>query len=278
MALLVDSCVYNLRTIQPYFTFSSGGTYEIKVVEYSPISHFYTFEAEKSEGQVIAVPDASIDILFMCDERQAAVRLCGTPSTARLVEIQSGKRYFGVRFHLGKIPQFIKYDSRMLVDGEFPLQDIIEDGDILLERVVKAENFEERIECFYQHFCRILTPKASPVAWQMHQLITINRGTLSIKDISKHTGYSTRYVNKLFTDNFGLSPKAYSLILRFQHVLQQMLLVEQKNLTDLASDKGYSDQSHFFREFKKFAALAPSKFMQKATTNNYGANFIKSRS
>lgn len=275
MALLVDNCVSNLRTIQPYFTFSSGGTYHVKVVENSPISHFYTFQAQRSDGKVIAVPDASIDILFLCDGEDSAVRLCGTPSTAKLVEIQSGKRYFGVRFHPGKIPQFIQQDSRLLVDGEFPLQEILKDGDDLLEKIVTALSFEARIHHFYYHFCQQIAVKRSPVAWQMHQLITVNSGALSIREVGQYTGYSTRYANKIFTDNFGLSPKSYSLILRFQHVLQQMLQKHKVSLTDLASDQGYADQSHFVREFKKFTALAPSKFMQKASSNNYSAHLIK---
>lgn len=273
MAFLIDKKASSLRTIQPYFTFSSGGTYHVQVVQDSPISHFYTFQAEQSDGMAIAVPDASIDILFLCDGENSAVRLCGSTTSAKLVEIKANKRYFGVRFHPGKIPSFIDMESRLLIDGEFPLQEILKNGDELLEKIAKADHFNDRMSHFYHHFLGDIDSRIPQISLQIHQLITENIGALRITDISDYMGYSTRYINRVFTDSFGLSPKSYSLILRFQHVLQQMLREEDISLTDLASDQGYADQSHFFREFKKFTALAPSRFMQKASANQYQNHF-----
>lgn len=274
MAFLMHQDGRSLRTIQPYFTFSSGGSYHVKVVQNSPISHFYTFQADLSDGSVIAVPDASIDILFLCDEDQSAVRLCGSTTAAKLVEIKAGKRYFGVRFHPGKIPRFIESDFKALIDGEIPLQDLITDGDELLEKVANSGNFEDRIHLFMHHFLEEINPNTPEFGEKIHQLITKNAGALRINDISEYIGFSTRYINRVFTESFGLSPKTYSLILRFQHILQQMLLDDAMSLTDLASDQGYADQSHFFREFKKFTTLAPSKFMQKASLNQYQGYFV----
>lgn len=274
MAFLIDKNVSYLRTIQPYFTFSSGGSYHVQVVQNSSVSHFYTFQADLSDGLVIAIPDASIDILFLCDDENSAVRLCGTTTSAKFVEIQAGKRYFGVRFHPGSIPRFINVDFKSLIDAEFPLKEILTDGDDLLEKIVTSSSFDDRITHFYHHFLDDINVETSEIATEMHRLITKYGGALRINDVSDYVGYSTRYVNRVFTESFGLSPKTYSLILRFQHILQQMLRDEAVSLTDLASDQGYADQSHFFREFKKFTALAPSKFMQKAILNQYQRHFL----
>lgn len=80
-----------------------------------------------------------------------------------------------------------------------------------------------------------------------------------IEQVAARYGISSRYLQKIFLEYTGLTPKLYSKINRFQNSL---LLVAEKDqsFTSIAYDCGYFDQSHFIRDFKSFTGLTPSAF------------------
>jgi len=81
----------------------------------------------------------------------------------------------------------------------------------------------------------------------------------NIKNVASRYGITSRYLQKLFSNHTGLTPKLYSKINRFQNSLR---LVAKKNtsLTTIAYECGYFDQSHFIREFKAFTGVLPSTY------------------
>ncbi|WP_338119784.1 helix-turn-helix transcriptional regulator [Paraflavitalea pollutisoli] len=81
----------------------------------------------------------------------------------------------------------------------------------------------------------------------------------NLDNVAARYGITARYLQKLFLQYTGLTPKLYSKINRFQHSLR--LVNEQRfSLTSIAYDCGYFDQSHFIREFKSFTGYAPSLY------------------
>jgi AraC-like DNA-binding protein len=81
----------------------------------------------------------------------------------------------------------------------------------------------------------------------------------NISNVASRYGISSRYLQKLFLQYTGLTPKLYNKIHRFQRSLR---LVSQNDLslTSIAYDCGYFDQSHFIREFKSFTGYTPSGY------------------
>jgi AraC-like DNA-binding protein len=81
----------------------------------------------------------------------------------------------------------------------------------------------------------------------------------NIENVATRYGITSRYLQKLFLQYTGLTPKLYSKINRFQNSLT---LVTKKDisLTAVAYTCGYFDQSHFIREFKSFTGLTPSSY------------------
>jgi AraC-like DNA-binding protein len=81
----------------------------------------------------------------------------------------------------------------------------------------------------------------------------------TMETIATRYGISARYMQQLFLQYTGLTPKLYSQINRFQHSLK---LVTSRNtsLTDIAYECGYADQSHFIKEFKAFTGTTPSGY------------------
>jgi AraC-like DNA-binding protein len=81
----------------------------------------------------------------------------------------------------------------------------------------------------------------------------------TMETIASRYGISARYMQQLFLQYTGLTPKLYSQINRYQHSLR---LVTNRNtsLTDIAYECGYADQSHFIKEFKAFTGTTPSGY------------------
>ena len=81
----------------------------------------------------------------------------------------------------------------------------------------------------------------------------------NIDNVASRYGITSRYLQKLFLQYTGLTPKLFSKINRFQNSL---LLVAKQNesLTSIAYECGYFDQSHFIREFKSFTGSTPSGY------------------
>jgi AraC-like DNA-binding protein len=81
----------------------------------------------------------------------------------------------------------------------------------------------------------------------------------NIENVASRYGITSRYLQKIFLQYTGLTPKLFSKINRFQNSLQ-LLIKNESSLTAIAYDCGYFDQSHFIREFKSFTGYTPSGY------------------
>jgi AraC-like DNA-binding protein len=85
----------------------------------------------------------------------------------------------------------------------------------------------------------------------------------SVQDAVAQSGYSHRQFIRVFSQAVGLPPKLYCRVQRFQHALgliQRVGVLLPLSLPEVALDAGYSDQSHFNREFREFSGLTPEQY------------------
>lgn len=80
----------------------------------------------------------------------------------------------------------------------------------------------------------------------------------SLADISC---LSKRQFERIFLETVGMNPKEYSRIVRFQKAIWMMQNGEQ-NYAGIAAGCGFSDQSHFIREFKNMSGYTPHTIRQ----------------
>ncbi len=82
--------------------------------------------------------------------------------------------------------------------------------------------------------------------------------TILITEIAKRVGKHPFHVGLFFKRYYGVDIKTYQQYLRIQYSLATA--VEQnKSLTEIAYQNGFSDQSHFCRTFKKITQFTPKK-------------------
>lgn len=82
---------------------------------------------------------------------------------------------------------------------------------------------------------------------------------LTMETMATRYGITARYMQQLFLQYTGLTPKLYSQINRFQKSLQ-LVTAGDESLTSIAYECGYADQSHFIKEFKSFTGYTPSGY------------------
>jgi len=76
-------------------------------------------------------------------------------------------------------------------------------------------------------------------------------------------GVSRRHFIAEFRRHVGLTPKTFCRIRRFQDVLVAIQAKRPVGWADLACSCGYYDQSHFIRDFIRFAGMNPSSYLDR---------------
>jgi len=89
--------------------------------------------------------------------------------------------------------------------------------------------------------------------------IEASLGAMSMKQVSSEVGYSIRSVDRTFRHCFGVSPKFYARVIRFQRVMK-MLSGDRADLAEITFACGYYDQSHFTHEFMGFTGQPPTQY------------------
>ena len=148
-------------------------------------------------------------------------------------------------------------------------------GRNLLERLSNTPNPDDKIIVLQNFLVDIveMTNRNSSLIDFSVQLIKSSSGLVTIKELEQKMGYTKRYLDMLFKEHVGISPKAYSGIVRFQNFYQLWANSENNsfysdNLYDL-----YYDQSHFIREFRKFTGHSPKQY--STLKNDFGKIFYR---
>jgi AraC-like DNA-binding protein len=95
-----------------------------------------------------------------------------------------------------------------------------------------------------------------------HRLTEAGGYHLRVDELAESLGYSTRYLHAQFRQHFGMSPKQFIKMVKFNHALKYMYDSEgERSLASIAYEVGYHDQSHFIRDFKSICGKTPKELM-----------------
>lgn len=87
---------------------------------------------------------------------------------------------------------------------------------------------------------------------------------LSSGDLTKFSGYSERYLEKLFKQHIGIGPKKFTRITRLLQYTKRLRTAP--SLTACAYETGYFDQAHLNHDFKALTGMTPSAYKQHTQT------------
>ena len=90
--------------------------------------------------------------------------------------------------------------------------------------------------------------------------------SMDFNNMAQVFGYSERYCRERFKNCYGIPPKQYSEIIRFQNTLKTLFSDKCKDLCSLAIEGGYFDQSHLSRDFRRYTNTSPNRYLKRYTS------------
>ena len=130
-------------------------------------------------------------------------------------------------------------------------------ADDLVAELVLAKTWNERFAILDRVFLARLIPVRPPstISWSWERLIQ-RHGTLTVARLANDAGYSRRHFGRQFRDHIGISPKAASRLLRFEHACG-LIAARSMKLAEVAMACGYFDQAHMTRDWHALAGCSP---------------------
>lgn len=262
-----------LRPTQPYFVFDTRDFYQ-EIYLSQGISHFYTYHID-DDRPLRTVPDGCIDLFFEFTGDRMQGYVCGTQLMYNCQEGHGSDEVFGIRFMPGIQPKMLACTMKDVLARKIPIEEVMRDGDReWLDRLSEESDFYQRIRIFLEAYTKIEKNGPAPfgkkeIVQSVKQMVYEADGIIRVSAIAENTGYSERYINKIFIDEMGFSPKIFCKIIQFQRALEFLNYGAPEKMTDAAVMLGYYDQPQFIRDFTKYAGITPKKYLKLVEEDNY---------
>ncbi|MDJ1504708.1 helix-turn-helix domain-containing protein, partial [Xanthocytophaga agilis] len=92
------------------------------------------------------------------------------------------------------------------------------------------------------------------------------RGNIKVESIRQKTGVSQRYLDTIFRQWVGITPKEFSSIIKINHFIDYRQQHPEKKLTECSYENQFFDQSHLIRIFKTFTGQSPKNYFHTPHT------------
>jgi len=99
------------------------------------------------------------------------------------------------------------------------------------------------------------------------KLIEESHGNITVFELANSADVHPKKLERLFIQYLGISVKKFSKIIRFGEMHRVLSKYGMENLIQKILDKGYFDQAHFNRDFKKFTGVNPSSELMSILYN-----------
>ncbi|MEE9383029.1 MAG: helix-turn-helix domain-containing protein [Nannocystaceae bacterium] len=120
---------------------------------------------------------------------------------------------------------------------------------------------------------RLDESRAAPAPLQAVIERIANHPTRDLDDAMHGYPHTPKHLIAQFKRFVGTTPKTYHRIVRFNAVLARINQAQKLTWADVAALSGFSDQSHFIKEFRAFSGFNPTEFA-KLDLGDHSENFF----
>jgi AraC-like DNA-binding protein len=181
----------------------------------------------------------------------------------------------GIEFCPQGAYRFFHFTLNEIQNKIYSLSDVLGNiGKQLAEQINYTTSVQKKISLLQQFLLKQLSLHNEDMIFEYCiEKITASKGRITIKELEKKTGYSSRWLNMKFNNKLGVSPKNLASIIRFKQYYQAFINGNEKSFFKNDFYELYYDQSHFIKDFKRFTGLPPTKFEKQ--TNNFGKSYYR---
>ncbi|MHB8206560.1 helix-turn-helix domain-containing protein [Mucilaginibacter sp.] len=129
----------------------------------------------------------------------------------------------------------------------------------LLSQLVDANSITLKLQLLQIFLIKQLEKTvADPIYDYCINRILSTDGLLTVAQLEKETGYSSRWLHRKFSEHLGTGPKNLSEIVRFKQFYRAYSTGAEFKWLKEQIYHNYHDQSHFIRAFKRFTGSTPT--------------------
>lgn len=219
-------------------------------------------------GEQTVLPGASAVLGLQFRGRVRAEQ--GLLSTAGVTGIQSTARRYRYLGETGSVlvrfkPQgaaCLGVTGAAIAGQSVALEDLLPAWSVrqLSERVVDSQSAAERVALLEEFLLGLPYSHDRLIARAM-ELLAAGGEEATVAQAARALGLSERQLERRFLQRVGVSPKRYATLARFERAVE--LARGATSLTHAALDAGYYDQSHFIRDFTRFAGGPPGQILRR---------------
>ena len=189
----------------------------------------------------------------------------GVWSTYHAVDWPPTVRLFGAHFRPGGAFPFLQVPLSEINGRVVPLDAIWRDyAAEIRERLYAVPTVQAGFAVLEQLLLSRLSesPRRLDVVQYAVGEIARQHGALSIRGLSNQLDISQNHLGTQFKRLVGIPPKEVARFYRFARVLRLIDSAEQVDLTLIAHQSHFYDQSHFNKDFAAFTGHSPTEYVQ----------------
>jgi AraC-like DNA-binding protein len=189
----------------------------------------------------------------------------GIWSTYHTVDWPLDVQFFGVHFKPGGAYPFLQFPLTEMNNQVVPLDAIWGHyANEIRERLYTAPTLQAGFALLEQLLLARLSeaPRALELVEYAVGEIAQTHGALSIRRLSDQIGISQNHLGTQFKRLVGIPPKEVARFYRFAHVLHLIDSAKLVDLTQIAHQSHFYDQSHLNKDFVAFTGHNPTEYVQ----------------
>lgn len=220
-------------------------------------------------SNMLLIPDTCFDIILIKNysSNQIEVLFAGLNNKYRLDSWKENYKnisIFGIRLHFWSMSFLSTYPMENTLNKLILPEEIFPHIIGFSKQIFSEQSFSRRINIAEKYICSLINLyKGSSAFFNSVNFLLKHNGVATLVDLSKHTCYSKRQIQRIFFNTIGTSPKQIMDLIRYQFIWQEMIEFNKIDYTSTVLKYNYVDQSHFIADFKKYHSLTPTQAINK---------------
>jgi AraC-like DNA-binding protein len=247
------------------------------------VASLWATEAATSEFRERIVPRETVELMVNLAGPQFVRSLDGSESVFRRAWVSglqqscldirspSPPRLIAASLHASCAAALLGVSGREITSQVIELDEILSGEIELLADRLDSLAHPQRQFLVFEEFLRGRLRRArlmaEPMDWAVRKTFSTG-GRITTSELSRRTGYSSRYVELAFSQHVGLAPKRLSRLVRFSRAVGAIPQDRRPDWARIAADCGFFDQAHFSKEFRLFAGVPPSSYAALRDSSN----------